>query len=121
MEGAPNNADPQESIATLCALTALAAEIKASTEHSLDADAFLARMLDDARLPVVDVRSPSEFEQGHIPGAHSLPLFSDKERAAVGTTYKHQGREAAMALGMKYVTPKLESLVARARDSTPSS
>ena len=37
--------------------------------------------------PIVDVRSPGEYQQGHIPGAHNLPLFTDAERAAVGTTY----------------------------------
>ena len=31
--------------------------------------------------PVIDVRSPGEFSHAHIPGAHSLPLFSDEERA----------------------------------------
>ncbi len=35
--------------------------------------------------PILDVRSPAEFAQGHIPGALNLPLFSDAERAAVGT------------------------------------
>ena len=107
-----SSSDPE---LTARALSSLAATIKQSTSSTLDADAFLAGMLQNT-LPVVDVRSPGEYAQGHIPGAHSLPLFSDKERAAVGTTYKHQGREAAMALGMKYVTPKLESLVARARE-----
>lgn len=41
--------------------------------------------------PVVDVRAPAEFEKGHIPGAQNLPLFSDQERAEVGTSYKQQG------------------------------
>ena len=101
--------------ATKRALAGLAAEIKARTEHVLEADAFISQMLDDVRLPVVDVRSPSEFAQGHIRGAHNLPLFSDHERSVVGTMYKHQGREAAMAQGMRYVAPKLPALVAQAR------
>ncbi|MFM7653741.1 MAG: tRNA 2-selenouridine(34) synthase MnmH [Vulcanococcus sp.] len=60
--------------------------------------------------PVVDVRAPAEFAQGHIPGARSLPLFSDEERAAVGTTYKQQGRQAAVQLGLELVGPKLAGL-----------
>ncbi|MCK9629437.1 MAG: rhodanese-like domain-containing protein [Bacteroidales bacterium] len=32
-------------------------------------------------LPIIDVRSPGEFEHAHIPGALSLPLFSDIEKA----------------------------------------
>ena len=37
-------------------------------------------------LSVVDVRSPGEFAQGHIPGAVNIPLFSNEERARIGTT-----------------------------------
>ena len=70
-----------------------------------DVDAFLA-----AGGPIVDVRSPQEYAQGHIPGAHNLPLFSDDERARVGTCYKHQGRAAAVQLGLELVGPKLASL-----------
>ena len=43
--------------------------------------AFLAKT---TGLAVLDVRSPSEFAAGHIPGAHSLALFEDDERAEVG-------------------------------------
>jgi len=53
--------------------------------------------------PVVDVRAPAEFEKGHIPGAKNLPLFSDLERAEVGTTYKQVGRTAAVQLGLSLV------------------
>ena len=60
--------------------------------------------------PVVDVRAPAEFEKGHIPGAKNLPLFSDLERAEVGTTYKQVGRTAAVQLGLSLVGPKLALL-----------
>lgn len=62
-----------------------------------------------------DVRSPSEFLQGHLPGTHSLPLFNDEERAIIGTAYKQINREAAIDLGLKIVGPKLFSLVQAAR------
>jgi tRNA 2-selenouridine synthase len=71
----------------------------------LPVDAFLSHAG-----PVVDVRSPQEFAQGHIPGAHNLPLFSDEERAQVGTCYKQAGRRAAVQLGLELVGPKLASL-----------
>ena len=45
--------------------------------------------------PVVDVRSPAEFNKGHWPGAINLALFSDEQRAAVGITYKKKGRQQA--------------------------
>ena len=60
--------------------------------------------------PVLDLRAPSEFAQGHIPGAINLPLFSDAERAAVGTAYKQQGRRQAVSLGFELVGPRLAGL-----------
>jgi tRNA 2-selenouridine synthase len=59
---------------------------------------------------VVDVRSPGEFAQGHIPAAHNLPLFDDAGRAAVGTLYKQQGRRAAVLHGLALVGPRLETM-----------
>jgi len=61
---------------------------------------------------LVDVRSPAEFAQGHIPGAHNLPLFDDAGRAAVGTLYKQQGRQAAVLHGLALVGPRLEGMAA---------
>lgn len=58
-------------------------------------------------IPLVDVRSPAEFQQGHIVGAVNIPLFSNEERAAVGTIYKKKTKEKAIELGYEYVTPKL--------------
>lgn len=66
--------------------------------------------------PVLDVRSPSEFEAGHIPGAISFPLFTDEERREIGTCYKEEGQEAAVLLGLKRVGPKLGSMVEKARE-----
>ncbi|MGI0134346.1 MAG: tRNA 2-selenouridine(34) synthase MnmH, partial [Candidatus Micrarchaeaceae archaeon] len=60
--------------------------------------------------PLIDVRSPSEFSQGHIPGALNIPLFSDAERAAVGTCYKRTGHDAAVRLGLSFVGPKMNTL-----------
>ncbi len=68
-------------------------------------DAFLAESG-----TVVDVRSPAEFSQGHIPGALNLPLFPDSERAEVGTLYRHAGRLAAVRRGLALVGPRLETL-----------
>ncbi len=67
---------------------------------------------------VIDVRSPAEFKQGHIPDAHNVPLLNDQERALVGTTYKQAGRETAVALGRGIVTPKMANIVQAVRDIT---
>lgn len=61
--------------------------------------------------PVIDVRSPSEYAGGHIPGAFNIPLFSDEERAAVGTKYVNEGRQQAVRLGLELVAPKLSWFV----------
>lgn len=61
--------------------------------------------------PVLDVRSPGEYNHAHIPGACSLPLFSDEERKVVGTTYKQQSREAAIKIGLDYFGPKMRKMV----------
>lgn len=68
---------------------------------------------------LLDVRSPAEFLQGHIPGAQNLPLFSDEERAHVGIVYKNQSQEEAFLLGLKYVGPKMASLVRQAIKLSP--
>ncbi|MDZ7756525.1 tRNA 2-selenouridine(34) synthase MnmH [Rhodohalobacter sp.] len=69
--------------------------------------------------PIIDVRSPGEFESGHIPGATNIPLFSDEERAEVGTVYKQKSKEEATELGYSYVKPKLQSFITRSRDVAP--
>jgi tRNA 2-selenouridine synthase len=61
--------------------------------------------------PVFDVRSPGEYNHAHIPGAYSLPLFTDAERAVVGTAYKQQSRQQAIKAGLDYFGPKMRTMV----------
>jgi tRNA 2-selenouridine synthase len=70
----------------------------------LSTDEFLKQSKDHLCL---DVRSPKEFNQGHLPHAIHLPLFDDEERAKVGTAYKQQGRQTAIELGLQIVGPKM--------------
>ncbi len=63
---------------------------------------------------MIDVRSPGEYAYGHMPGAINIPLFSDEERAKVGTLYKKTGKEAAIALGLEFVDPKKEDFLKEA-------
>jgi len=60
---------------------------------------------------IIDVRSLGEFKKGHIPNAINIPLFTDEERAHVGTVYVQKSQEAAIKLGYEYVTPKLQDFV----------
>lgn len=59
---------------------------------------------------MVDVRSPSEFRQGHIPGAINIPLFSDEERKTVGILYKNSGRSAAIQEGFRILAARYSSV-----------
>jgi tRNA 2-selenouridine synthase len=79
--------------------------------HSISINDFMG--LKDP-LPLADVRTPMEFEHGHIPGAFNLPLFSDEERAAIGTTYKQVGKEAAILMGFDFTGPKWSAFIKRA-------
>ncbi len=53
--------------------------------------------------PLIDLRAPCEFIEGAFPSAINLPLLTDTERAAVGTCFKLQGQQAAIALGHQLV------------------
>ncbi|MCC7464910.1 MAG: tRNA 2-selenouridine(34) synthase MnmH, partial [Saprospiraceae bacterium] len=69
---------------------------------------------------LLDVRSPGEYAQGHIPGAISFPLFTDEERAKVGKMYKQTGKEEAMELGLRIVGPKMADFVKQAKKLAPN-
>ncbi len=63
------------------------------------------------KFPVIDVRSPGEYNHAHIPGATNLPLFSDEERKIVGTAYKQQSRQHAIKIGLDFFGPKMRAMV----------
>lgn len=67
-----------------------------------DTDDYRALFLQHT--PMMDMRAPVEFILGAFPGALSLPLMSDEERAQVGTCYKHEGQAAAIDLGHALVS-----------------
>ena len=60
-------------------------------------------------VPVVDVRTPAEFALGHIPGAVNIPLFTNEERAVVGTLYVQTGKQEAILQGLAFVGPRLRA------------
>jgi tRNA 2-selenouridine synthase len=69
--------------------------------------------------PILDVRAPAEYAQGHIPGALSLPLFTDEERARIGTTYKQVNPEKAVLLGLDFFGPKMRAMAEQAKKLAP--
>lgn len=64
--------------------------------------------------PVLDVRSPGEYQHAHIPAALSFPLFTNEERAVVGTLYKQRSREEAIKEGLDYFGPRMRPMVEHA-------
>jgi tRNA 2-selenouridine synthase len=59
--------------------------------------------------PLLDVRAPVEFIEGAFPAAHNIPLLDDRQRELIGTRYKQQGQDAAIALGLELATPALRA------------
>jgi len=84
--------------------------------HYTDSNSFIE--LSDS-LPVIDVRSPGEYVQGHISGAINLPLFNNEERAAIGTLYVQSGRELAVQQGLELVGRKFGRLIEEAGQLVP--
>lgn len=67
----------------------------------------LTSLTDLANLPfddIIDVRSPAEFAEDHIPGAINLPALSNEERARVGTIYVQQDAFLARKIGAALVS-----------------
>lgn len=62
-------------------------------------------------LPVVDVRSEGEFQQGHIAGVVNIPVLNNEERRQVGIDYKYKGQAAAIQTGFRLVGPRLAGIV----------
>ncbi len=60
---------------------------------------------------LIDVRTPAEFQQGHIPGAVNIPLFSNEEREQVGTSFKQDSPRDAFLLGLDLVGTKMATYI----------
>jgi tRNA 2-selenouridine synthase len=71
----------------------------------IDAEVLAGEILaEPARFgAIIDVRSPAEFALDHAPGAISLPVLSNAERAEVGTIYVQDSRLRANRIGAAYV------------------
>ncbi|MEM6695780.1 MAG: tRNA 2-selenouridine(34) synthase MnmH [Pseudomonadota bacterium] len=67
---------------------------------TLDSLAALPDLRFDA---ILDVRSPAEFAEDHVPGAQNLPALSNAERARVGTIYTQESPFKARKIGAALV------------------
>src|SRR5574340_800518 len=62
---------------------------------------------------IIDVRSPSEFAEDHVPGARSCPVLDDEQRARVGTMYKQVSAFAAKKIGATLVAHNIADHIER--------
>lgn len=60
---------------------------------------------------ICDVRSPSEYEEDHVPGSVSTPVLDDEQRARVGTIYKQESSFLAKKVGASLVAQNLSKIL----------
>jgi tRNA 2-selenouridine synthase len=71
----------------------------------------LAELRNHKEFVLIDVRSPSEYEDSTIPGSLNIPFFDDQERAEIGTLYKQVSVQAAKERGLEIVSAKLPAFI----------
>jgi tRNA 2-selenouridine synthase len=64
----------------------------------------------------IDVRTPSEFAEDHVPGATNCPVLSDDERAQVGTLHAKASAFEAKKVGAALISRNIAGIVERFRD-----
>ena len=69
-----------------------------------------------ATLPVADVRSEKEFEDGHMYKAKNIPILNNAERVAVGIDYKQKGQSEAIKTGFRLVGPRFLEMINQAEN-----
>jgi tRNA 2-selenouridine synthase len=69
------------------------------------------QMTDDYTM--IDVRSPLEYEDHHIPGAVNVPLLENTERHEVGYLYKQVSVEKAYEKGLEFIAGKMDRFIAK--------
>ena len=70
---------------------------------------------------IIDVRSPAEFADDHLPGAINLPVLSNTERAMVGTIYKQESPFRAKRIGAAIVARNIAAHLDTALAGKPKS
>ncbi|MGB8240448.1 MAG: tRNA 2-selenouridine(34) synthase MnmH [Azonexus sp.] len=73
---------------------------------------------------IIDVRSPAEFADDHIPGAINCPVLDNAQRIEVGTLYKQVSPFEAKKIGAALVSENIgrhlrERFLSKARDWKP--
>ena len=67
-----------------------------------------------------DVRTPAEYQKGHIADAVNLPIFTNEERAIVGTIYKQESPQKALLQGLDFVGGKMSTFIKKVNEIAPN-
>ena len=67
----------------------------------------------------IDTRTPAEFAEDHLPGAHSHPVLSNEERARVGTIYARESSFAAKKVGAALIARNIAAMLESAFADRP--
>jgi tRNA 2-selenouridine synthase len=60
---------------------------------------------------IIDLRSPTEFQRDHMPGAINVPLLDDEQRALVGTLYARESPKMAFERGLEIAEARMEEMM----------
>ena len=77
--------------------------VRLKTPQILTIEEILDTPQEPAR-PVIDVRSPAEYAQDHLPGAVNHPVLSNEQRELVGTINRQLGSFEANVRGAALVS-----------------
>lgn len=59
----------------------------------------------------IDIRTPKEFTEDHLPNAINIPILSNEEREVVGTLYVQVSKEEAIDKGVELFSQKLPTFM----------
>lgn len=63
---------------------------------------------------VIDVRTPLEFIEDHLPGAFNVPILNNEERVEIGTIHKQQGAGPARMRGLELTCGRFATMTREA-------
>lgn len=63
---------------------------------------------------VIDVRTPLEFSDDHLPGAFNVPILTNEERVEIGTIHKRQGAQPARIRALELTCNRFAAMTAEA-------
>src|SRR5476651_2392254 len=62
---------------------------------------------------VIDVRTPLEFAEDHLPGAINVPILNNEERVEVGTINHQAGPQQARQRGLELTCGRFGAMVGK--------